>query len=152
MLGLAEPSVTSQLAEWVGEDPRRCYWRRRTTCQGLEQHMWAEKSLHMDGETFTSHPPPPPNSCALLQWGFPGRPWGPGKGGRRAVGSRVGQVTFPRVLSSCCSLGTWSCRGEPGHCQVPTHVARPPVMAVAPAGAQPPLSEGTGSVGASGQR
>ena len=59
MLGLAEPSVTSQLAEWVGEDPRRCYWRRRTTCQGLEQHMWAEKSLHMDGETFTSHPPPP---------------------------------------------------------------------------------------------
>ena len=48
MWGLAEPSVTSQLAEWVGEDPRRCYWRR-TTCQGLEQHMWAKKSLHMDG-------------------------------------------------------------------------------------------------------
>lgn len=149
-LGLAEPSVTSQLAEWRGEDLRRCYWR--ATCQGLEQHMWAKKSLHTDGETFISHPLPPLNSCASLHWGFPGHHWGPGKGGRRAVGSKVGQVTFPRVLSSCCSLGTWSCRGEPSHCQAPTHAARPPVMAMAPAGSQPPLREGPGSVGAGRQR
>lgn len=47
------------------------------------------------------------------------------EGGRKAMVSRVGPVTSSKVLSSCCSLGTWSCRGEPSHSQVPSRTAWP---------------------------
>lgn len=54
--------------------------------------------------------------------------------------SRVAPVTSPQVLSSCCSLGTWSCRREPSHSPAPPGTARPPAQSWLPVLRRPQVS------------
>lgn len=110
--------------KWVGEDPRRCYWRRRTTLPGVRTTYVGQESLHMDGETSLPTPTPTEQLC-LAAVGLPWALLGSRKGVEEGLWEQGRQVTLSEGLEQLLQPGNLVLQRRAQSLPSPTHAARP---------------------------